>query len=151
MRKQTVLLINCSRPEAEQIRERAKRQRRTISGYVLNLVSKAVRINKNLDWLKSLGSSVHIRPRDLDLFSELEGCSRRLREPRTTMLLSCTVEEAREIRETAKMKAMTISGLVLGALRHSWDLNEMAISSGRQVLLHAKGTLERPGKSKERF
>ena len=34
----TALLIHCSREEAERIRNAAKRERRTISGYVLNAV-----------------------------------------------------------------------------------------------------------------
>jgi hypothetical protein len=150
MGKRTVLLLNCSHREARKIREVAKHQRRTISGYVLNILIKAVRIEKNLNRLKSLGSSVLVRPRDMDLFNELQGCARRLRGPRTTMLLSCSAEEAGQIRETAKTKAMTISGLVLGALRHSWDLNEMAIPSSQQALLRAKETPESLGKSKER-
>lgn len=34
----TALLIRCSREEAERIRAAAKRERRTVSGYVLNAV-----------------------------------------------------------------------------------------------------------------
>jgi uncharacterized protein (DUF1778 family) len=34
----TALLIHCSREEAERIRAAAKRERRTISGYVINAV-----------------------------------------------------------------------------------------------------------------
>jgi uncharacterized protein (DUF1778 family) len=36
--KRTALLIHCSNEEAQQIREAARRERRTISGYVLHAV-----------------------------------------------------------------------------------------------------------------
>jgi hypothetical protein len=36
--ERTALLIRCSREEAERIRKAAKRERRTVSGYVLNAV-----------------------------------------------------------------------------------------------------------------
>ena len=36
--ERTALLIRCSREEAEKIREMAKRERRTVNGYVLNVV-----------------------------------------------------------------------------------------------------------------
>jgi uncharacterized protein (DUF1778 family) len=36
--ERTALLIRCSREEAEKIRAAAKRERRTLSGYVLNAV-----------------------------------------------------------------------------------------------------------------
>jgi uncharacterized protein (DUF1778 family) len=36
--ERTAFLIRCSREEAEKIRAAAKRERRTVSGYVLNAV-----------------------------------------------------------------------------------------------------------------
>ena len=36
--ERTALLIRCSREEAEKIRQMAKRERRTVSGYVLHAV-----------------------------------------------------------------------------------------------------------------
>lgn len=36
--ERTALLIRCSREEAERIRNAARRERRTVSGYVLNAV-----------------------------------------------------------------------------------------------------------------
>ena len=36
--ERTALLIRCSREEAEKIRSAAKRERRTVSGYVLHAV-----------------------------------------------------------------------------------------------------------------
>jgi uncharacterized protein (DUF1778 family) len=36
--QRTALLIRCSREEADRIRSAAKRERRTVSGYVLNAV-----------------------------------------------------------------------------------------------------------------
>jgi hypothetical protein len=42
----TALVIRCSREEAEKIREMAKRERRTLSGYLLNAVLPAPRESK---------------------------------------------------------------------------------------------------------
>jgi hypothetical protein len=122
MEKRTVLLLHCSRSEATHIRKMAKHERRTISGYVLNIVIRAVRTEKSLDHLKSSGFGLQIRPQDLDCFGELQARTKRRPGPRTTKLLSCSIDDARQIRAAAKKKLMTISGMVLAALRHSWDL-----------------------------
>src|SRR5262250_774785 len=112
MRNRTTLLINCSQKEAQRIRETAARQRRTISGYVLNILMKAIRFDESLTRLRSLGGEEKLSVRNFELYG-LGGFSTRPTGPRTTMLLSCPVEDARKIRETAKRKEITISGLVL--------------------------------------
>jgi hypothetical protein len=40
--ERTALLIRCSREEADKIRKAAKRERRTVSGYVLNAVLRRI-------------------------------------------------------------------------------------------------------------
>ena len=121
MPHRTSLLINCSQREAHRIRETAARQRRTISGYVLNILMKAIRFDESLAHLRALGGDEKLSVRNLEFYG-LGGFSTRPTGPRTTMLLSCPVEDARKIRETAKRKEITISGLVLHALRLAWSI-----------------------------
>ncbi len=45
----TALLIHCSRQEAEQIRRAAKKERRTISGFVLNAVLSKFELEERLE------------------------------------------------------------------------------------------------------
>jgi uncharacterized protein (DUF1778 family) len=40
--ERTALLIRCSKEEAEKIRDAAKRERRTLSGYVLNTILRRI-------------------------------------------------------------------------------------------------------------
>ena len=119
MRKHTALLIHCSIEEAQRIRETAARQRRTISGYVLNIIMKAVRLDEGIARLRALGVEEKRLVRDTK-FHGLDGVSSRPPGPRTTMLLSCPVEEAQRIRAAAKRREITISGVVLHALRLAW-------------------------------
>jgi hypothetical protein len=144
MGNRTALLINCSKKEAQKIREIAGRQRRTISGYILNLVMNAIRLDEGLARLRALGVEERLPVRDIEFYG-LEGVSSRPVGPRTTMLLSCTIEEAQRIRETAKKKEITISGLVLHALRLAWMVSD------RQVLAPASGAIERQARPKSRL
>jgi uncharacterized protein (DUF1778 family) len=109
----TALLIHCSAQEAKIIRERAILQRRTISGYVLNVMMRVV-------------------ARDERLFTELGRLQRwdrifvwnslRPVGPRTTLLLRCSVQESARIRLAAKRRGATISAFVTHTLRSSWNL-----------------------------
>src|SRR5215472_11706929 len=103
MRNRAVLLINCSQKEAQKIRAIAARQRRTISGYVLNILMNAIRFDESLARMRALGFEERPHVRDIELYG-LEGISTRPPGPRTTMLLSCPEEEAKRIREAAKRK-----------------------------------------------
>jgi hypothetical protein len=46
--ERTSVLIRCSREEAEKIRAAAKRERRTLSGYVVNAVMDRIASEENL-------------------------------------------------------------------------------------------------------
>ena len=115
------MLINCSQKEAKRIREIAARQRRTISGYVLNIVLKAIRFDESLTHLRAVGGDEKLSVRDIEFYG-LGGFSTRPHGPRTTMLLSCSMEDAKKIRDTAKRKETTMSGLVLHALSLAWSI-----------------------------
>jgi len=46
--KRAALLVRCSSEEAQQIREAAKRERRTISGFILNSVMSRIAVQERL-------------------------------------------------------------------------------------------------------
>src|SRR5262249_28900618 len=119
MANRTALLINCSQKEAQRIRETAARQRRTISGYVLNILMKAIRFDESLARLRELGADEKLAVRNIEYYG-LGGFSVRPMGPRTTMLLSCSKGDAQRIRATAKRKETTMSSLILHALRLAW-------------------------------
>ena len=54
MNARTALLVRCTEEEAETVREAAKRERRTISGYILNSVLHRIVNQKKLEdeWRK---------------------------------------------------------------------------------------------------
>ena len=109
MAKRTAFLVSCSTQEARTIREQAKLQRRTVSGYVFNIVMRAVAFDErfcaNLRWLTGF-----------------ERSRRGLSGARTTMLLRCSVAEAKRIRTAAKRRDTTISGFMLHTLRRAWKV-----------------------------
>jgi len=107
MAHRTALLINCSRDEARQMRDNARAQRRTLSGYVLNIVVRTVELQEQM-------YAHFVRPRELN-----DGAKPR---PRTTVLIRCSTGEAKRIRRAAQVRAMTMSGYVLRALHRSWDV-----------------------------
>lgn len=113
MKARTVLLIHCSKQQAATIRKQAAIERRTISGYVLNLVMRQV------DFEEILVARV-ARLRTLNLTSSKSTVFET--GPRTTMLLACASDDAERIRQAAKLREVTISGFVLGALKRSWNL-----------------------------
>jgi len=60
LKERTALLVRCSEEEAELIREAAKRERRTISGFILNAVLNRIANQKKLEqvWRRA-GKPVH--------------------------------------------------------------------------------------------
>lgn len=55
----TALLVRCSEEEAEMIRDAAKRERRTISGFILNAVLNRIANQKRIEqaWRKGGGGT----------------------------------------------------------------------------------------------
>jgi uncharacterized protein (DUF1778 family) len=106
--KRDALLISCSLDEAKTIRKLAAAQRRTISGYVLNIVMRKVEIEEGMfrrhQRLATLQATVRWR----------------LPGPRTTMILRCARQEAMRIRTAARRRDITISRFVLDALEIAW-------------------------------
>ena len=122
-RNRTVFLLHCSCHEAHRIREAAAHQRRTISAYVLGTAVRAIRYDDSLARLRALRADARLPVRTVDSFG-IDAFAGHPVWPRTTMLLSCSHEDSLTIRVAAKDKEMTISGLILGALRRAWMVEE---------------------------
>jgi hypothetical protein len=103
MSSRTALIISCSQFEADTTREKAELQRRTMSAYMLHNVMRQVLVDETLS-----RTGQKLAPR-LSI----------LAQPRTTMLIRCSIEEAARIRTAAKRRDSTISAFVLHSLRSS--------------------------------
>ena len=111
----TALLLCCSQKEARNIRERAELQHRTISGYILNIVMRAVSFEES-----SLAKG-KLHPLNRSLYRTVV----RPTSPRTAILLRCSMDESKRIRAAAKVRESTICGFVLYSLRRSWDAEKL--------------------------
>jgi uncharacterized protein (DUF1778 family) len=62
-KQRTALLVRCSEEEAEAIRDAAKRERRTISGFILNAVLNRIANQKKIEqaWRKTGGGGRQAR------------------------------------------------------------------------------------------
>src|SRR5215469_11040276 len=112
MARRAAILISCSKEEAAKIREAAKAERRTISGYVFNIVIRAAEFDAVL-----LARSAGIKK-----LSTLSKSVVRGPVPKTTMLLWCSPEESAQIRRAAKMRETSISGFILHSLKRCWEV-----------------------------
>jgi hypothetical protein len=123
--ERTALLIRCSKEEAERVRIEADKQRRTISGYVLQIMSRAIEIENRL--LAKIDPYTAVN----QVFSRksLIGAG-----PRTAILVRCSVLEAERIREAARRRDLPINAFVLQALKRSWanELNPHLRSAANQ-------------------
>jgi uncharacterized protein (DUF1778 family) len=109
--ERTALLVRCSAEEAERIRIEADKQRRTISGYVLQITGRAVEIEERLlSRMNPYSVANQIVSR-----KSLLGAG-----PRTAILVRCSTSEADRIREAARRRDLPINAFVLMALRRSW-------------------------------
>jgi hypothetical protein len=106
----TALLIRCSTEEADRIRIEADKQRRTISGYVLQVTGRAVEFEERL--LDRVDPNAINR---LGNRKTLLGPG-----PRTAILVRCSSPEADRIRDVARRRDIPINAFVLQALRRSW-------------------------------
>jgi uncharacterized protein (DUF1778 family) len=110
----TALLIRCSTEEAERIRIEAQKERRTLSGYVLNAMTRTLQFEDKL--LSKL----------TDYRSMNSVVSRRALVapgPRTALLVRCSIAEAERIREAARRREIPINAFVLQGLKRVWDIH----------------------------
>jgi hypothetical protein len=109
----TALLIRCNVEEADRIRIEAEKERRTISAYVLFVVSRAIQVEDKLFSTLSRYSAMN------------QVLSRRAMiapGPRTAILVRCEVAEAERIRQSAQRREIAINAFVLQALRRVWSV-----------------------------
>ena len=112
------------------MRKEAGLQRRTLSGYVINIVIRAVEFSNGL--VSSLGRSPFFK---LSKKKWVKGIA-----PRTTLHIYCATDEAKRIRAAASLTNMTISGFVLSCLRRSWETeNSMELLSARVAPRKSRG------------
>jgi uncharacterized protein (DUF1778 family) len=105
MARRTAILINCSKVEAQRIRQQADLEHRTISGYILHVALRAVDFDDR---------SLSVRP-----MKKLPAA-----RPRTTLLLRCSLQEGNRIRTAALRRNSTISGYVLTSLTRYWEASQ---------------------------
>jgi hypothetical protein len=111
MSGRSALLINCSEKQAGRVRETAQEQRRTISGYVLYVLMRAISVEERFfARVSRLGPLPFKRPAG----------------PRTCLLIRCSQEEAQRVRRVAKRREMSISAYVLYCLERSWNVGRPA-------------------------
>ena len=116
MAERTALIISCSEEQAATIHRRAELERRTISAYVLHIVTRWLDLEDRLLVQQQQGRG------------RLTGYQP-VRSPgkRTTMLLRCTREEANRIRAGAKRRGTTISWFVVYTLSLSWSAGDRVL------------------------
>ena len=105
------MLLHCSIEEATQVRCHAQLEYRNVSAYMLRLVMNAVRMDEK--FAPGPGGF-----RDVMISGKWKRTGEK--KPRTTMLLRCSPEEARLIREAAARRGLPMSEYVFRALRRSW-------------------------------
>jgi uncharacterized protein (DUF1778 family) len=112
----TALLIRCSAREAGRIREDAAAERRSVSAYVLTIVVRSLEVEEAL--------SVRLRNGLSSWNRNLSQTRVRRTEPRTAILVRCSIDEAARIRAAAARREVTISGFVLHSLRRAWNVRD---------------------------
>ena len=116
MPERAAILISYLKGEADQIRDRATHDYRSVSSYLLKITMRWVqfeeRLYVDLTRFRKLDRTVFVRRVALP------------RGPRTAILLRCSAEDGQRIRRAAKRRGMTISGFIRQCLRRSWSAAE---------------------------
>ena len=104
-RQRASLLIRCSREDAEAIRRDALAQHRGVSGYLLFVLERSMKLEERF-----LLGIQRVMP---TVVSELP-------ENRTAIHLRCSAEEALRIRDAAERRLLSISNFVVFSLHRYW-------------------------------
>ncbi|HKV25561.1 MAG TPA: hypothetical protein VJN93_13290 [Candidatus Acidoferrum sp.] len=120
MGDRTALIISCTVEQAAAIHQRAESERRTLSGYVLRIVSRWLDIEERLlisqqETGRPLSPYLRVRPAG----------------KRTTMLIRCSKQEADRIRAGAKRRFTTISWFIVQTLNLSWSAKDRMLTEFR--------------------
>ena len=95
------------------IRREAEAERRTVSGYLLSILDRAVRLEESL-------FSKMVRYNALNRV--LMRVPKIAPGPRAALLLRCSAEEADRIRRAARRREISISNFVIQAVRRVWTV-----------------------------
>lgn len=118
MAERTALLIRCSVEEAARIHERAAEEHRTVAGYMLHILERMIAVDETLarttPGLVRFGLKASQSPP----------------QPRTALLLRCSMDEAKRIRLAAERRGASVSGFVVHCLQTSW---RVALGGGRKA------------------
>jgi uncharacterized protein (DUF1778 family) len=109
----TALLIRCSVEEANQIRTKAMEQQNSISGYILQVMTRTAHVEDHAF-------------ANLSEFYRSQLVARRTPNssgPRTAILVRCGVDQAEIIRSAAQRRGLRLNAFVLESLRKGWDSN----------------------------
>jgi uncharacterized protein (DUF1778 family) len=118
----TALLIRCGVEDARMIREGAERERRTVSGYLLNILDRALRFEETLfERIPRLAAMNRILSRK----------PKSIAGPQTAILLRCSEYEAERIRMAAKRREVSISAFVRLTLHAAWRARDGITSPPR--------------------
>jgi hypothetical protein len=121
MEERAALLICCSQEEATKIRERADREHRKVSSYLLSILMKSIEFEEALFARFHRLSALKL---PMNGISEPIGGRLLASRPRTAMLLRCSSEEGRRIRLAAKRRDASISKFVMFLVRRAWRIAE---------------------------
>jgi len=124
------LLIHCSNAEAREVRSRATFQRRTVSGYVVNIVLRRV------DFAEEISAG---GPATFKLRPDLRA---KIARPRTTLHIYCARDEANRIRGAARRGKLTISSFVRHCLRSSWEIEDSLSALQRKNIQRLQNRLK---------
>jgi hypothetical protein len=125
----SALLIRCSTEEAERVRIEAQKERRTLSGYVLNVMTGTLLIEDKL-----LSTRTDYR----SMISVLSRRALITPGPRTALLVRCSIAEAERIREAAKRRELPINAFVLQGLKRVWTVQSPTTSQSIESTSSAK-------------
>jgi hypothetical protein len=115
MGKRAQLLLHCTEAEAETVRRRAHDEYRGVSEYLLHLTMRTVELEERI---------ARTLPSQVGLMGFRGRTNWRGTEPRTTMLLRCSADEARRIRRAAEVRQMTLSEYVFKTVRRAWQVTD---------------------------
>lgn len=109
------LLIRCAQSEAENIKDRARQERRSVNAHVLNILARALSFE-----------ATHGLPYLIPDRSRLKGPSSYTRPigPRAVLFLRCTAGEAERIRKAAAIRQIPVNEYVLTRLARSYEVQE---------------------------
>jgi hypothetical protein len=118
--ERAALLICCSKEESAEIQERARRDRRKISSYMLSVLMPSIEFEEALfERYHRLGE---LKMRIADRVEQNNKRRGPFGKSRTAMLLRCSKEEGSRIRAAAQRRDASISQFVVFLLRRSWAI-----------------------------